>query len=649
MAGSTQPTGWRGEAAGHNGGGLYSVSVEPPTVRFDQPMGSEKPTAAFVAPPKSPTEMVLEASATLEPGALTRVFVRLPKHDFDFSRFRSNDKAAVAAVLAERMAELAPDQGAATAALEKIGAKVVATYWVVNGVTVDIAAGAVASLLTLPQVVELQPVGDLELGAAYDGNHIRDRTLIKSSFHNQGIEGENGGLNGDNVRIGVIDQGKLAANHVGWLDWAAGPTRVKGRYVCTGSGCTATTTLPSVENHGTVVTWVAAGSIEQGQDSAFLGSYTSNQIARSGVAREADVYYYEAQLNTSYPKAIERGILDNVDVLNFSQGISACTPSCNPSCNISGINDAIKNALQAGIVFVACGGNTGHAAGCTAWYPGYLPWVVSVNGADTTDSVTSYDASTLLDVPNNPASKGPVAAIRHDGMANQYQAAIDLVAPGAWTRYFTTGPAGYGAGTYTGCSMASPVVAAATAILREAFSTIGWSTTDAHVLIANLFLMGDRWDFASGGTRSSGVSEYSGFGRIHMHYPASNNLTAPWYWEWQRLWVQHGATVSWQLQGPAAESTALTQLKWVVAVIDTELTGVPDIDLEVWDTCPAGGGSPVKLNWDSSYDLRSRIILNASEIGGRCLEMRIKGYSVASGGQWVYSALYNHSGSTADH
>ncbi|MCB9740319.1 MAG: S8 family serine peptidase [Deltaproteobacteria bacterium] len=618
-------------------------------VRFDQPMGPEKTTASPGAPPKSPTEMVLEACGAMEPNAQARVFVRLPKREFDFGRFRSTDKAAVEAVLAERKAALAADQSAATAELEKLGAKVVATYWVVNGMTVEIAAGAVASLLTLPLVVELQPVGEAEPSAAYDGNHIRDRTLIKSSFHDNLIQGEDGGLNGDNIRIGVIDQGKLAANHVGWLDWVGGATRVKGRYVCTGSGCTTTTTLPSAETHGTVVTWVAAGSIEQGQDSAFPGSYTSNQIARSGVAREADVYYYEVTTYSSNPKAIERGILDNVDVLNFSQAISACTPSCNPACNINGINDAIKNALQAGIVFVSGGGNGGHTGGCTAYYPGYLPWVVSVNGADTTDSATNYDTSTLLDVPNFPASKGPVAAIRHDGVPNHYQAAIDLVAPGAWTRYFTTGPAGYGAGTYNGCSMAAPVVTAATALLREALSTIGWSTTDAHVLIANLFLMGDRWDFAGGGTRSFGVSEYSGFGRIHMHYPASNNLTAPWYWEWQRLWVQHGATVSWQLQGPAAESTALTQLKWVVAVIDTELTGVPDIDLEVWDTCPAGGGSPVLLEWDYSLDLRSRIVLDASEIGGKCLEMRIKGFSVASGGQWVYSALYNHSGSTADH
>ena len=46
---------------------------------------------------------------------------------------------------------------------------------------------------------------------------------------------------------------------------------------------------------------------------------------------------------------------------------------------------------------------------------------------------------------------------------------------------------------------------------------------------------------------------------------------------------------------------------------------------------------------------RSQIVLDASEIGGKCLEMRIKGFSVASGGQWVYSALYNHSGTTADH
>jgi hypothetical protein len=46
----------------------------------------------------------------------------------------------------------------------------------------------------------------------------------------------------------------------------------------------------------------------------------------------------------------------------------------------------------------------------------------------------------------------------------------------------------------------------------------------------------------------------------------------------------------------------------------------------------------------SGYDYRNRIRLAASEVGGKCLEMRVYGYNVPPGGRVIYMSDMFHSG-----
>jgi len=82
--------------------------------------------------------------------------------------------------------------------------------------------------------------------------------------------------------------------------------------------------------------------------------------------------------------------------------------------------------------------------------------------------------------------------------------------------------------------------------------------------------------------------------------------------------------------------------------IERDLTDVNDIVIQVYDTCPPGGGEEL-IATDDSYAPRKRIHLLEDEIGGRCLEMRAYAYDVPSNGKIVYSADYYHSGAIWDH
>jgi hypothetical protein len=191
-------------------------------------------------------------------------------------------------------------------------------------------------------------------------------------------------------------------------------------------------------------------------------------------------------------------------------------------------------------------------------------------------------------------------------------------------------------------------VTAAAGALRNAFSSIGWTTTSAPALMVNMLLMGDAWDANSGNDRRTRLSDLSGGGRIHMHWPSSTDLTAPWGWGWRSFVIHQGQTISWNVGSSAPESPLIQQWKWAALWFESDLQNVADIDFEVYDTCPPGGGE-ILVASDSSRDLRARFMLLQPEIANRCLQMRAYGYLVPSGGRVVWSADYFHSGDPSTH
>ncbi|WP_181233136.1 S8 family serine peptidase [Enhygromyxa salina] len=611
----------------------------------DRPRGQHSRTAPErdAAQARINTDAVL-AAADQRGADMIYFMVNLPEPGFDFTRLAvDDDDERRARALAERKAQLEPGQKLATKQIEGLGARVVGTYWVVNSIGVEARGDQVAEILALAEVESLSLAEiDVTPGAKYDGTDTR--TAVRSEAMNSlGYEGSfNGRTNSpnSNIKVGVYDVDPLNANHVGWLDWAGGPSRVAAKKLCSGSSCVASTTAATgSSNHGTRVASVAVGSIDQGQDSNFPGTGTTAQRERSWSAQEADLYYYWGDAI----KGVETAIADGVDVLNMSVALSCSGPGnfvCSPTYDCGNLNNILRNGLDAGMLTLACAGNgsQGGTGSCDLWWPGYRPETIAVNALNTSNDAVAYHDTVFTSY----ATTGPIPIVSEGG-ASSTTPGVDLLAPGE-VRY------AYGNATNTyfdmnGCSNATPVATGALAVLREAFKDLGWLGNDARALMVNAFVLADASDGTANGESNTRVHESAGFGRLHGHIPSSSDLTGPWGWGWRAVRIYDGQELSYSVWDAGPESPSVTEWKMALTWDAPDLQDVPDIVVKVVDTC-AGG---VTVAQDYSYALRKRLHLNNSQIANKCLEMRVRAWDVPPEGTVVYMADYFHGGSTTIH
>lgn len=590
------------------------------------------------------TEAVIELARERGSGAIVFI-VNLPELPFDFTRLAVDEdrERERQAALSERQADVRAAQADAVQAIERLGGQVVAHHWVVNALTVESTGDDVADILALPMIASAS-IGELVVspGARYDGTDTR--TAVRSeAMNNLGYYGAGGGRTSSptgSMKVGVFDVDPLNTNHVGWLNWAGGPTRVASKKFCNGT-CTASTTAATGSvNHGTRVTSVAAGSIDQGQDPNFPGFGTTAQLEHSWSAAESRIYYYWGNSIT----AIEAAIADGVDVLNMSVGISCTAPNnygCSPLYDCGNINTILRNGLDAGMLGLACAGNgsQGGSGSCDLWWPGWRPETIAVNALDTSNDAVAYHDSVFTGY----ATTGPIPIIMESGVSSTTPG-VDLTGPGE-TRFAY----GNGSNDYfdmNGCSNATPVVTGAVGVLREAFKNLGWLGNDARALMVNALLMGD----ASNGSTANGESNNAvhpsaGYGRFHGHIPSDADMVAPWGWGWRSVRIYDGQELRYSVWDAGPESSAVTEWKMAVTWDAPNLNDVPDVVVRVVDTC----NGDLTIASDYSYALRKRLHLTAGSIGGRCLEMRVQAWDVPPEGTVVYMADYFHGGDTNIH
>ena len=294
---------------------------------------------------------------------------------------------------------------------------------------------------------------------------------------------------------------------------------------------------------------------------------------------------------------------DGIDVLNISAWIS-CSGSvgespCWADCDCGGLNADLESAADNGVLTVMGHGNffDPGIGTCNAVYPALRRSGLSAAHLDTDPITTNYDSTTS----HTQASRGGMAIRLHGGTVRQDAFAVaDLAAPGDHSYMYATPPFGYETtSVYAGSSYASPAVAGAAGMLREHFSSLGW-TTNGRVLLANMILMGDSYAFDYGGDRRTRMDPRSGAGRTHMHYPASANLTAPWGWGWHVFNIGNSSTVAFTVWDSGPESPLLRQWKVAMTWKETDYAAAADMILEVYNTCPSGGGPPVLVANDTS-------------------------------------------------
>jgi hypothetical protein len=501
--------------------------------------------------------------------------------------------------------------------------------------------------------------------AAFTGDEVRRKTLTE--FLDYGVDafgGDTGSLLSSTapVRIAIIEAqispeegtfNRLAADHVGFTE--SGTSRILAVKDCSNTICTAASTLPTGATHGTRVSWIAAGSIMEGQDPAYPSYLPSTILARrqrSGVARDTKVLYY--RLTGGGPalaRAIDQAVSDGADVINMSLGFpfSSYNPGnspfidhCDANLNKDGLSTAVASAFNAGVVIVESVGNDGHAGACTMGYPSWRPEVVAVASVETDSTKDSYTGSPLSSfssgglVPYTLATGVPGSAV-----------GIDLSAPGHISQSFAQGPANYNANSNSGTSYASPIVTANAAMLRDAFASLTpwiYASTRARYIHANLLLSGDHWPGPTGTAPrlQTGGSNFTGLGRLLAHAPntasdSNSDPVVPWCWVTFEPYIQPGTTFTTGHLSCGTDPVLpleATQLEVVVEHFTLQKTSMPAYTLRVFDVSRPAGASAISVVDSSSDTVKTVDLRGASNVGGRHFRAEII-YSAGPGSAFL--------------
>jgi subtilisin family serine protease len=342
-----------------------------------------------------------------------------------------------------------------------------------NGVALDLTTGEAEALAGMPGIRAVTP--DFERRTMSD----RGPNWIKAPTVWNGTAGVTS--RGEGIVVGVIDSG-INPSHVSFAATAGGYTHVNPKgsvrgwcatqqnggpcntkliglydFVSGGTNGTASFT-PDPDGHGTHVSGTAVGN-------PITSAFGATPIDVSGVAPRANIISYRGCGSTPDSRscgpnsgsvliaAINRAVLDEVDVINYSIGGGAIDPWLTLGGAINSDEEAFLAAREAGIVVAAAAGNDGPDPGSHS-SPANAPWVMGVA------SVT-HDRTGAGDRLATSSGRGPVTPF---GAMKP-----DVAAPGVSIR--AAGRTGNEIIQLSGTSMASPHVAGAASLVAAARPT----------------------------------------------------------------------------------------------------------------------------------------------------------------------------------
>ena len=515
------------EALRDDGQGVYStyeaasrVSHDVSTERAAQRHQAPDPVGMPAPQSTSATARALDQASALPAGAPMEVVVALQEPAFDFHVLEQATDTEREEKVAGRAEQLKTGQEALKKQLTTLGGTVLSSQWLVNAVTARVPAGAVASIAGLPGVRAVYGPAVAHASAWYDGDDVR-AAVRSAAFTAAGYQGETGGRvssPSDNIKIALLEPDPLNVIHQGWLDYPGGPSRVvRDQYCAPSCSLTAGTTSGT---HGTWVASAALGSIEQGQDPSYPGNHTLDQSRRSGIAPEAEIYYYHFD-GCGVVNALQDAVAAGVDVVNWSGDIGCGGGVCETTYDCCGLNAALKNALDAGTVVVNAAGNfNDHSSACQLSYPAFRSETICASGVNAVQG-TAWGSSAWTDW----TSHGPFPIVLLDG-STHWTAGSDIAAPVCRDWLYDAGLFGYT--SRCGTSISTPIVSGAAGLLRNALNAVGWSGNNARALMTNLMLSGDGSDGTAAGILNFTLSSKVGYGRLRLHRPY--DLVGPWGW-----------------------------------------------------------------------------------------------------------------------
>ncbi len=417
-------------------GTCFSVSV------LHRQLDAPDARAAFLAPNPSARDDAglndfLSRVSNLAPDAKHHAWFELEETGPPLSKFRSLKSIDAREEFTEqRRTEQLASQEDVRESIRQSGGRIVYNHWLSNGFIVWAKPDVLTAIALHPDVIDAS-LDSTGRNNSYSGQEIVYETEIQDLIHYEDYEGSSGGRLGGNIQVAMTDWQNINCDHVGWDDWSGGPSRLDARRCAWNLGtfswtCGFTSGVCDQNEdrwHGTTTSWAIAGSIEQGQDPAYPGTYTNAQNVRSGILREADIHYMEVSGGCALRAATDRAVSIGADVLVMPLEITDGGDSvlCSTTFDSCGLNSAIRDAYEAGVVVVVGPGN-GDDSSCYVEYPGTRSEVLSVGGIYTNEaggSVFFRDGVRSQSSPQGFTSSG----VSLHGGGGAYVDWISLMAP----------------------------------------------------------------------------------------------------------------------------------------------------------------------------------------------------------------------------
>ena len=458
-------------------------------------------------------------------------------------------------------------------------ATVLATFWILNGMTIKVPLAAVREIAARPDVLYVEPEQPGDLPPQNEVSVGRSR-IVSDPYFNLGLTGG---------WIGLLDTG-MRFTHTQFN----APSHIAFRFDCVNGGSSCSSVSPAFNpnddcwNHGTSTAAIITansnqGNVQRGVTGITLDSLKVYPTSFSGGACNGGLSTTAAV--RGFERAVE--ILDRVIVAEM-QGSGNY---------LSAISVAADNAFDSGAVVIAANGNNGPGAG-TANSPANAHRVLGIG---------NFDVQTLAQV--NSQSRGPTPD-------NRFKP--DVQAPtNTLTASNTNDTALH---VFTGTSGATPYGAGAAALLRNWLRGASF-TIDPGQVYAQMILSGQQpYPF----------NNTSGAGPLKL--PTNGHA-----W-WGKVSVSNGETIEISLPVSAAAANTLDGALWwpesAFSFGPFTLEWHNDVDLSLID--PSGVTRASSLSIPSVYE-RARV--SGAVVNGSW-KLRIRGYNVALGPQTVYWAAH---------
>lgn len=632
------------------GGGLVEYEYETLTTAQRAALALTKETRPTLPPREKLGASLLAALDTEDPATVVTVDIFLATEEVEPAFVTIEKEIArgnlitVADVEAEQQALLQAEQSRvsdAQDALERdmdyLGDATVHRCVNIPCMSAQMKLEMVKELSGHPGIVSISLVSPLVNDALIAGNLVMRGSQLRQ-YIDAGYDGEYGAS--PDIRFAIIEKESYHDEHLGFKDVPAAGTRILDRFNCTNASCTQTLNFPlPSDDHATYVAGLLFGDLRDGQDPAYTGLNTLNQIERSGQAPESLGLLYRTSTGDSTGLKIAldhiRGLANKPRVVNLSLSVDGEDLSCLGQAPSS---LAINALFQSGTLVFKSASNTGHslASDCTVGSPGAAIGAFTVGAHGNSWEGAESDVRT--DTLELDTARGGVSVA--EGVNRSI---IDLTAFGYRAGLYES-PSGYDNASH-GTSLSTPTVAAAAIDFINMYKLVNPNNPNfidnPGVLFANMLLMGDRQGESVKLTKN--YDSVYGAGRLMMRMNTAAGMDYPASWKNNFVCVGNGERIKVPVKGAVLEST-VNIFKAVIYWYDRRHgmgQWIDDIDLELFQV---GSNTPLMTS-ASSYDNKERVFYTSP--GNKNLELGIVGYDVTAtaegcgvGKQRVYYAFY---------